>query len=57
MHILLPKKDILKNCQIYGSKAIETVNRGYSIIWGFFGSGKTMNYCKNCGHKWEPGKK
>lgn len=58
------KQKIAKNkanntpcCPKCGSKAIEAVNREYSIIWGFFGSGKTMNYCKNCGHKWEPGKK
>lgn len=29
-------------------------NRGYSLIWGFIGSGKSMNVCKKCGYKWKP---
>lgn len=33
---------------------IGVVNRGYSIITGFIGSGKSMNVCKKCGHKWKP---
>lgn len=33
---------------------IGVVNRGYSLIWGFIGSGKLMNVCKKCGYKWKP---
>lgn len=33
---------------------IGVVNRGYSIMWGFVGSGKSMNVCKKCGYKWKP---
>ena len=43
-------------CPKCGSISIEAINRGYDWFWGFLGSGKTMNYCKNCGHKWEPKK-
>ena len=35
---------------------IGVANRGYSLIWGFIGSGKSMNVCKKCGHKWKPNK-
>lgn len=34
---------------------IGVANRGYSLVWGFIGSGKSMNVCKACGHKWNPG--
>lgn len=43
-------------CPKCGSTAIDSANRGYSFFTGFLGSGKTMNYCKNCGYKWKPGK-
>lgn len=33
---------------------IGVANRGYSLVWGFIGSGKTMNVCKKCGYKWKP---
>ena len=33
---------------------IGVANRGYSLIWGFIGSGKSMNVCKKCGYKWKP---
>ena len=33
---------------------IDVANRGYSILTGFVGSGKTMNVCKKCGYKWKP---
>lgn len=33
---------------------IGVANRGYSLLTGFIGSGKTMNVCKKCGHKWKP---
>jgi hypothetical protein len=41
-------------CPKCGSTSIEAVQRGYSFWTGFLGSGKTMNYCKNCGFKYDP---
>ena len=49
--------NILKpHCPKCGSTSIATVNRGYSIISGFIGSGKAVNICQNCGHRFKPGK-
>lgn len=36
------------------STNVTTGSRGYSVVWGFVGSGKTANRCGRCGHKWEP---
>lgn len=44
----------LVRCPKCGSTQITTGNRGYSMVWGFVGSGKTVNRCAKCGHKWEP---
>lgn len=41
-------------CPKCRSTQISTGSRGYSMVWGFIGSGKTMNRCAKCGHKWEP---
>lgn len=41
-------------CPKCHSTQIVTGQRGYSMVWGFLGSNKTMNRCANCGHKWEP---
>jgi len=41
-------------CPKCRSTSIATVNRGYSIVWGFLGSGTPMNVCQSCGHKWKP---
>jgi len=41
-------------CPKCGSTDVEITNRGFSLITGFIGSGKTMNVCKKCGHKWKP---
>lgn len=41
-------------CPKCGSTHIGTVNRGYSIVTGFIGSGSPRNVCQNCGHKWKP---
>lgn len=41
-------------CPKCGSTYISTVNRGYSLVWGFIGSGNAMNVCQKCGHKWKP---
>ena len=43
-------------CPICRSKSIATINRGYSLFWGWLGSGKPINVCQQCGHKFKPGK-
>lgn len=50
------KDDSLIHCPKCNSTQITTGSRGYSMVWGFIGSGKTVNRCANCGHKWEPRK-
>lgn len=55
----LPKKTESSSkirCPKCSSTSISTGSRGYSMVWGFVGSGKTVNRCANCGHKWEPKK-
>jgi DNA-directed RNA polymerase subunit RPC12/RpoP len=47
------EKNVVK-CPKCGSTAISTVNRGFSIITGFIGSGAPRNVCQKCGHKWDP---
>ncbi len=46
----------IPTCPKCGSHSIATMNRGYSIVWGFIGSGKPVNVCQICGHKWQIGK-
>lgn len=41
-------------CPRCGSTAITTGARGYSLITGFIGSGKTVNRCGKCGYSWKP---
>lgn len=41
-------------CPRCGSTAVTAGKRGYSLITGFIGSGKTVNRCAKCGHKWKP---
>lgn len=41
-------------CPKCSSTQITTGARGYSMMWGFLGAGKTVNRCARCGHKWEP---
>ena len=41
-------------CPRCGSTAVTTGSRGYSIVWGFAGSGKTVNRCGKCGYTWTP---
>lgn len=48
------KANTAPRCPKCGSTYISTVNRGYSVVWGFIGSGKAMNVCQKCGHKWKP---
>lgn len=40
-------------CPKCGSTSIATVNKGYSLLTGFWGSGRPMNVCQKCGHKWK----
>lgn len=42
------------HCPKCGCTDIGVTNRGYSLMWGFIGSGKSMNVCKKCGYKWKP---
>lgn len=42
------------HCPKCNSTEIGVTNRGYDWFWGFVGSGKSMNVCKKCGHKWDP---
>lgn len=42
------------HCPKCGSTAISTVNRGFSIVTGFIGSGSPRNVCQTCGYKWKP---
>lgn len=44
----------LPRCPKCGSTAISTVNRGFSIVTGFIGSGSPRNVCQKCGYKWKP---
>ncbi len=46
----------IPSCPKCGSTAIATINRGYSIMWGPIGSGKAVNVCQVCGHKFTPGR-
>ena len=42
------------HCPKCGSEYITTGKRGYSLLTGFIGSGKTVNRCGSCGYKWKP---
>lgn len=42
------------HCPSCNSTNITTGSRGYSLLWGFLGSGSTVNRCGNCGHTWKP---
>ena len=52
----LRKRTAPVTCPKCGSTSIATINRGYSVVWGFIGSGKPMNVCQKCGCKFQPGK-
>lgn len=43
-------------CPKCGSVSIATINRGYSFVWGFLGSGSARNVCQSCGYKFIPGR-
>lgn len=48
------EKDQPLKCPRCGSTAVTTTSRGYSLVWGFAGSNKTVNRCGKCGHTWKP---
>ena len=48
-------KDIIC-CPQCGSTEYHAGARGFSIVTGFIGSGKTVLTCLRCGHRWKPGK-
>lgn len=41
-------------CPRCGSTSVTTTSRGYSLVWGFAGSNKTVNRCGKCGFTWNP---
>ena len=45
------------SCPKCGSTSIATVNRGYSLMWGIYGSGSPRNVCQKCGYRFKPGSK
>lgn len=47
-------KDQPLRCPRCGSTSVATTSRGYSLIWGFIGSNKTVNRCGKCGNTWKP---
>lgn len=52
-----PKKEKDKICcPQCGSTEYHAGARGYSLLTGFIGSGKTVLTCLKCGHRWKPGK-
>ena len=42
------------SCPKCGSTSIATVNRGYSLMWGIYGSGSPRNVCQKCGYRFKP---
>lgn len=52
---ITPANTIIARCPKCGSTSVATVNRGYSLVWGFIGSGKPINVCQACGYKFKPG--
>ena len=41
-------------CPNCGSTAVTTGQKGYSVLFGFAGSSRTVNRCGKCGYSWEP---
>lgn len=39
-------------CPRCRSGAVTKGCRGYSLVWGFIGSSKTVNVCNQCGYRW-----
>lgn len=53
-HIRLVKSKNIISCPKCKSTAVQIGKRGFSLLWGFFGSNQTVNRCGNCGYKWVP---
>lgn len=51
------KDDIDITCPRCSSTQFTTIQRGYHLILGWWGSGDPQNVCQKCGYKWTPGKK
>ena len=45
------------SCPKCGSTSTATVNRGYSLMWGIYGSGSPRNVCQKCDYRFKPGSK
>ena len=43
-------------CPKCRSTDIAVTTKGYSLLTGMVGANKPLNYCKNCGYKWDPSK-
>lgn len=43
-------------CPRCRSSEVVTSQRGYNLVMGFIGSGKTVNRCGKCGYAWDPQK-
>lgn len=43
-------------CPKCGSTKYHAGARGFGLVTGFIGSGKTVLTCLKCGHRWKPGK-
>lgn len=43
-------------CPQCGSTEYHAGARGFSLLTGFVGNGKTVLTCLKCGHRWKPGK-
>lgn len=55
MNYVTPKVNpAVLRCPKCGSTAVATGNRGFSVVSGFIGSGKTVNRCGKCGFAWKP---
>lgn len=49
-------KDVIC-CPKCGSTEYHAGARGFSLVTGFIGSGKTVLTCLKCGNRWKPGKR
>lgn len=47
-------KNSVVRCPKCNSTQISTGTRGFSIVSGFIGAGKTVNRCAKCGYSWKP---
>ena len=51
-HYIPPTPKI--TCPKCGSTNVTTGQKGYSFLFGFFGSNETVNRCGHCGYTWKP---